>query len=313
MQRRPLLRCANCAKDGKVVRYPLHIRAHRSPVADMPPPPAEGALAHARRGRTRPALAYDEALRISDEPASFSNWSGFELDRSLRLLPLPLGLGLTGPYDWVTGTWNVPAVTGESGKWTYSAFWVGLDGDNTTDLVQAGTEQDCFTLDFLFFRLTLTNYYAWTEFLPQQPFEQVITNFAVRPGDEIFTEVWIGNAGSAPTLAGAFGVFLIMNLTTGVSASIYTPVGATRVGGSEAVWIMERPTVGGALPDLADYRSAVMSNAYARRANSARGQGYVAYQGGRNKQITMVNGPDTLSTVSPIDAYSMRFDWKAFN
>ena len=83
--------------------------------------------------------------------------------------------------------------------------------------------------------------------------------------------------------------------------------------GREAVWIMERPTVAGSLPDLANYGSAVTYNAFAREANSPRYQGYVAYLGANNKQDTMVNGADTLSTVTAIDSNSMRFDWKAFS
>ena len=71
--------------------------------------------------------------------------------------------------------------------------------------------------------------------------------------------------------------------------------------------------MGGSLPDLANYGSAVMYNASAHRVNSPRHQGYVPYLGGSNKQDTMVNGADTLSTVTAIDSSSMRFDWKAFN
>jgi len=37
------------------------------------------------------------------------------------------------------------------------------------------------------------------------------------------------------------------------------------------------------------------------------------YQGARNKQITTVNGADIFSTVTPIDAQSMRFNWRPFN
>jgi hypothetical protein len=85
------------------------------------------------------------------------------------------------------------------------------------------------------------------------------------------------------------------------------------VSGREAVWIMERPTVSGSLPDLANYGSAVMYNASARKANSPRYQGFMPYLGGHNKQDTMVNGVDTLSTVTAIDSNSMRFDWKASN
>jgi hypothetical protein len=56
-----------------------------------------------------------------------------------------------------------------------------------------------------------------------------------------------------------------------------------------------------------------MSNACARRANSPQNQGYLPYQGDSNAQITMTNGNDTLSTVAPVDAYSMGFSWKAFH
>ena len=76
---------------------------------------------------------------------------------------------------------------------------------------------------------------------------------------------------------------------------------------------MERPTVGGVLPDLANYGTAIMSNASARRVNAQRHSGYVPYQGTRNKQITMTNFGDVLSTVTPIDSSSMRFNWQAFN
>jgi len=130
---------------------------------------------------------------------------------------------VTEPYDWVTGTWHVPFVTGEPNTKTFSALWVGLDGDGTTDLVQAGTQQQAARINLGFILFTLTNYYAWTEFLPQQPTEQVISNFTVNPGDEILTEVWVGTGEDEPTLSGASGRFFIMNLSTGGFASLSTP------------------------------------------------------------------------------------------
>jgi hypothetical protein len=102
-----------------------------------------------------------------------------------------------------------------------------------------------------------------------------------------------------------------MNLTTGGFAWLSTPRGGTQVSGREAVWIMERPTVNGSLPSLANYNSAVIYNASARKANSAPYQGFASYLG-VNKQQTMVNGSDVLSTVTSIDASSMRFNWQAF-
>jgi hypothetical protein len=277
---------------------------------------------------SRPDVTHGKAAGVRNGPQAATNWCGFELLRALKFTGGPTvgggGLGFDQPYDWVHGRWHVPQVVGEFNRQTYSSLWVGLDGDGTTDLVQAGTESDSIRYGNDFVQITLSTFYAWTEFLPQQPTSLQVTNFPVNPGDDMLVEVWIGNAGSGPTLAGAFGVFLLMNLTTGISTRVYTPVAGTRVGGGEAVWIIERPTLNipasgifgpsTQLPDLANFGSAVMSEAYARKANSPRGQGYVSYFGTRTRQVSMVGkSGDTLSTVTPIDAYSMRYDWKSFS
>ena len=318
---RPPARSRKALRDGAAVRPALGERemprmddeALREGGYPLRPNPTEapGAFNAWRRAVSTPTTIIEPRVVAHPElhhgaivtagTETTSNWSGFELR------------GATGTYDWVTGMWNVPSVTGETNTHTYSAFWVGLDGDGVSDLVQAGTEQENYNFRFPWFSLSISVYYAWTEFLPQQATEQQIANFPINPGDEIFCEVWIGNAGSGPTLSGAFGVLLLENLTTSESTTVYTPVGTTVVGGSEAVWIMERPSLGTALTDLADYASARMFNAYARKANSPRHRGYVPYQGANNLQITMVNGATTLSTVTPIDTYSMRFDWQHFH
>lgn len=246
---------------------------------------------------SRPDITHAGRARIANPPESSNNWSGFELR------------GAEGTYDWVTGEWLVPSVTGESNSTTYSSFWIGLDGDGTTDLVQAGTEQQNVNFSFFGTSWSFSSYYAWTEFLPQQPTEQQLTNFPVHPGDEIFCEVFVANAGQMPSLTGVFGVSLIMNLTTSMYTYNYTPRGTTNVGGSEAEWIMERPTVNGSLGELANYNSARMSNAYARQVAG----GYVGYQGSTNEQITMFNGSDILSTVSAVDSTTMQFNWHAFH
>lgn len=277
---------------------------------------------------SRSGVQHGKGTGMQQAGASYANWSGFERLRSLKFVPSPTlgsgGVTFDEPYDWVHGRWHVPSASSSFNRKAYSSLWVGLDGDGTTDLVQAGTETDSITSGNSFIQATIMTCYAWTEFLPQQPTEQQVVNFPVSLGDDIMVEVWMGNAGSGPTLSGAFGVFLLMNLTAGVSTMIYTPVGTTRVGGSEAVWIMERPTINvpasgifgpsTRLPDLANYGSAVMFDAYARKANSARHQGYVPYVG-RNRQVTMTDlaGVNTLSTVTPIDSYTMRFDWKGFS
>jgi hypothetical protein len=67
--------------------------------------------------------------------------------------------------------------------------------------------------------------------------------------------------------------------------------------------------------DLANYGSVVISNALAHIANRPRNQADVPYSGPRSFRVAMVNGStgNTLSNVTLLDAYSMRFDWKAFS
>ena len=172
--------------------------------------------------------------KVSHAPAtgSSTNWSGFVLNTG-------------GPYCVVTGAWYVPSVYSryerENNITTYSCSWVGLDGWGTTDLVQAGTEQDSLDIH----DLTFSNYYAWTEFLPQEPFEQIVQDFPVYPGDEMYVSVWMGDVKSRLDLAGTDGVFWLTNLTTSKHTILTSPRGSTVVSGSTAEWIVERPTVSG--------------------------------------------------------------------
>jgi hypothetical protein len=106
----------------------------------------------------------------------------------------------------------------------------------------------------------MASIYAWTEFFPADL--QELTNFKVGPGDHMLVQVWMGNAGSKPTLAGAFGVCFLHNLSNGTYTYVYiTPPAGTTFTGSSADWIMERPAVDGVLPDLSDYGAATMFNA----------------------------------------------------
>ncbi|MBV9267844.1 MAG: hypothetical protein JO061_16875 [Acidobacteriaceae bacterium] len=236
--------------------------------------------------------------RLSRTTANYettSNWSGFELR------------GGAGSYVAVNGQWNVPNVTYETNHHTYSAYWIGLDGDGTNDLVQAGTEQEITDITLFFgIRFDFTSYYAWTEFLPQQGVEQVISNFPVSPGDEIICTVSMGGNFFLPELSGPDGIFNIENVTKRIYTSIATPKGSTSVGGSEAEWIMERPTVNNALPDLADYSYTYM---YEAMALSAKTYNWVDYDAANYQQIFMYNGNDLLSGAYADGTSTILFFW----
>lgn len=102
-----------------------------------------------------------------------SNWSGYAV-------PVE-----AGTVNSASGSWTVPAVSGSSGA--YSAFWVGIDGYNTSTVEQTGT------IGYISGRTSL--YYAWYEFYPSAMVEitsrtaGVVGTPTVKPGDVISASV----------------------------------------------------------------------------------------------------------------------------
>ena len=243
----------------------------------------------------KPSVIAHPELRAGSTETS-NNWSGLELR------------GGTGSFSLVSANWNVPTVFGNPADTsTNSAFWVGIDGDNLNDLVQAGTEQDAIDINFIFFNISFSSYYAWTEFLPQQPTEQVVNSFSVNPGDEMFVQVWIGNLGEVANLNGATGNFFLQNLTQGILTLVSTPVGSTTVLGQEAEWIMERPSFGNNPAPLAEYIFARMNNPLVLNSSDE----LELYSAGNPIQITMKNGNDLLSSSLPLGPDAILYLWAA--
>jgi hypothetical protein len=336
-----------CEADAKITHYPLELRGSRKDTPEMPFPDKERPPRKERQS-VRPALSREEGLRLSDKellergypprpdakavapfrtwlkavsaPATIvkprivtntgvshrhvhrvgsvaSNWSGFELRG--------------GPFSSISGGWNVPPIVfGETGLVTQSSFWVGIDGDGTNDLVQAGTAQNNVVYNISGQYLSISNYHAWSQFLPQQPNEQVFANLQINPGDQIETVV---------LLLDSEAFFVIENITRNETVSVTTPYGNTIVKATDAEWIMERPTVNNNFTDLAQYITASM---YYAIATIGHGGNVCTYDGTRisgtignleSLQITMKNGPDALSEVIPGDDYSMLFFWSGFH
>lgn len=233
-----------------------------------------------------------------------NHWSGYELH------------GPANSFDQVTGTWTVPTVVfPEINKKTYSTFWIGIDGDGLNDLVQEGTEQDIAEACLLGACFTFTNYYAWTEILPEQETEQVTGNFNVYPGDEIYSIVSMCAIPSSSCFYepnAPFAAFWMMDLTHPQIAVIYD-FNSNGVVGTEAEWIMERPSLNGSFPDLAAYIYAFMSGAYACNKEIITPGYCMSYlsplSGFTTEQIWMYNGNDLLSEVIPINNSEMEFLW----
>jgi Peptidase A4 family len=136
----------------------------------------------------------------------------------------------------VSGTWNVPAVSGPAGATLNSSTWVGIDGDGNQTVEQLGTEQDVIN--------GVPYYQAWWEMFSaglKQP-EQPIRSMTIFPGDSISATVQYVTSGQH---AGQFLLSIVDNSRFNDSFSTYqTSAGtqnplATR---SSAEWIHEAPT-----------------------------------------------------------------------
>ncbi len=313
----------DCSAKGQSISYPLHLLASSTPTSDMPAPQSKMPLP--KGSKIRPALTEAQAQSMTDQqldklgyparpdvldsPDKYAKWLE-RVSKSMTILPTQLvatnvtatpasytsnnwsGLEAhtktTHQYSAVTATWDVPVIVlaSSDGNTDYSSFWVGLDGDGTKDLVQAGTEQDA--VDFL--GAVFANYYAWSELLPNQPTENSV--FGVNAGDEMEVEVWIGTGSGAPNPNGSLGSFRITDVTQSQEARFDTALDGTKYNGTEAEWIMERPTVGGSLPELAAYLVANMVDATVLNAKTTK---WVDCGTAANRNISMYNGKHELS------------------
>jgi len=202
-----------------------------------------------------PRLVTNTGVSHQPQQELSASWSGFEIRG--------------GPFNQLWGRWVVPAITnGEPFTPDSSAFWIGIDGDPLLDgpsdgPIQVGTEQDIIEFFSAKFKqwFSFTNYYAWTQFKPQQRWEQQILNFSVNPGDEMFVSVSLDDSTSTAN-------FQISNLSSNppVMPNIPPlPFGSTVVAATEAEWIMERTSLDtNIFSDLADYYYASMTDAWAR-------------------------------------------------
>jgi Peptidase A4 family len=176
------------------------------------------------------------------------NWSGV------------VDLGGASTYNHSTSfrsifaTWVVPVARQAFGACTegtdYSFSWVGIDGYNSNDVLQAGSESDalCNILQ------RESSYYAWFEWWPNSSTR--LTNLPVSAGNDMFVEIW--NTTSKE------GFAYIANLTTNqyVTLGLVPPPGTSLIGNS-AEWVVERPLVNGELATLSNYVSDYFSDCYA--------------------------------------------------
>ncbi len=144
------------------------------------------------------------------------------------------------PYGFVGGQWTVPSPNTTADGAYYASEWVGIDGWNSSDVLQAGTETQ--VTKSWFFRLTQV--YTWWEWFPAG--EVRINNLPVSPGDVMYCLI------CADTTTHATVYFSNQSQGVGTRFEITPPAGTTLMG-NVAEWVVERPSVSGSVANLTDY------------------------------------------------------------
>jgi hypothetical protein len=163
-----------------------------------------------------PARAVAPKFRAGSGSTS-TNWAGYA--------------STAGPFTSVSSSWTQPAGICTK-KTSYSAFWVGLDGDGSNSVEQTGSEVDCSK--------GTPAYYAWYEMYPKAP-----VNFAdtVAPGD-VFVASVTAAAGGVFTLS-------IADTTQGWSHVVHATYAKAQLHSAEI--IAEAPSSGSAVLPLTDF------------------------------------------------------------
>jgi uncharacterized repeat protein (TIGR03803 family) len=170
-------------------------------------------LQNANPEAPRHGSSHVKNLRVrEDGSVTNSNWSGYVVTAA------------AGQVTDIKGTWIVPTVSCGIID-TSSSSWVGIDGYQKTNLTleQIGTESKCIG--------GIPLYYAWHEFLPNEPTAVLIQSVPVNPGDVISAEV---------AFSGGQFTATITDETTLQSFQIGETVPNAQL--SSAEWITEAPT-----------------------------------------------------------------------
>jgi len=223
--------------------------------------------------------------RIRLKNGTSLNWAGYAVATNLSNPQ-------NGAVTDVKGSWTIPSMICPSGTaHSYSATWIGIDGDTDNTVEQTGTEQDCVNGQ--------PQYYAWYEMYPRNSVNNILP---VKPGDVMSAEV--------KYLSG--GVFQL-TLTDTTSNQFFTS--KQKLGSAKrqsAEWIVEAPWAGGILP-LANFGTQTFSGAQATLNTHT---GTISDSVWQNDQIIMTNSAGIAkATPSSLDPTGSNFSvvWNSSN
>ncbi len=179
--------------------------AWAGPVSHAPARPAAAAMTVASRD-------------ASTNPGDSLDWAGYAVS------------GVT--VSAAGGTWTQPTAVCPAHKTTQSAFWVGIDGYQSTDptVQQVGTDADCTKGTGR--QPGTPSYYAWYELYPDPIVVLPTGNHPVAPGNVLTGHV--SESGTTVTLS---------IVDVGHWSYSTVQVAPTAPLGASAEWIAEAPTV----------------------------------------------------------------------
>jgi hypothetical protein len=198
-------------------------------------------------------------------PETSGNWSG-------GVVYAPTGQS----FKWVQGEWVCPNVYPPTQNQAYySVNWIGIDGDGSGDVCQAGmvceVTNNSRTIN------------PWHEWFPSDWVN--ITNLLILPGDLISMVICTQGAGSTSA------TISFANVSSGLATSyIITAPTGTKLVGNSAEWIVETPGINGQTAELPDYGEVFFSNCQAGLTNGS------TVNGGTGDNINLLQGGKTLST-----------------
>jgi hypothetical protein len=189
---------------------------------------------------------------------------------------------------WVEGNWTVPNAyppTGAiDGVWYSASSWIGIDGDGSNDVLQAGCDSDVMTSGGVISRQCN----PWWEWYPGGTFW--ISNFTVSQGDELSCLICVdANSNTA-------GQIFLSNVTSGLAMS-FAPTAPTGVAlqGNCAEWIVEALEIDTNTPELARYGDVFFDGANAGTVSGA------SLQAGSGNVINMVNASNQVISTGMIE------------
>jgi Peptidase A4 family len=190
------------------------------------------------------------SLRVQGlSQAQSTNWSGYA----------DTGSG----FSAVTGSWTEPSVSCTSAT-SLAAFWVGIDGYNSSSVEQDGTLAECYG--------GTAYYYTWWEMYPTNAIQ--VVGSTLQAGDSITASVV--RSGSSYTL----------NVTDSSRSadSFSTTQSCSGCANSSAEWIAEAPSGSSGVYPLSNFHSWTESGATVT-AGSTSG----AISSFTDDEITMIN------------------------